>query len=71
MPAQAGLSHAWLLPALVRIAYLVSISRFLHLSWSTIDRWITRFEAEHLAGPTDKKRGPKTPLRKVWFLQMV
>jgi transposase len=42
----------------------VSISRLLPLSWSTIDRWITRFEAAHLAGLIDKKHGPKTPPRK-------
>ena len=49
----------------------VSISRFLHLARATIDRWITRFETEHLAGLSDKKRGPKTPPRKVWFPRMV
>src|SRR5262249_36424756 len=31
----------------------VSISRFLHLARTTIDRWIARFEAEHLAGLVD------------------
>ena len=48
----------------------VSISRFLHVSRPTVDRWITRFEAEHLAGLVDHKPGPKVP-RKVWFSTMV
>jgi transposase len=49
----------------------VSISRFLHMARTTIDRWIGRFEAEHFAGLLDKKRGPKEPSRKVWFPRMV
>ena len=48
----------------------VSISQFLRLSRPTVDRWITRFEAEHFAGLMDHKRGPKTP-RKRWFPVMV
>jgi Winged helix-turn helix len=49
----------------------VSISRFLHLARTTIDRWSARFEAEHLAGLVDHKRGPKGSSRKVWFPRMV
>jgi hypothetical protein len=48
----------------------VSISQFLRLSRPTVDRWITRFEAEHFAGLMDHKRGPKAP-RKRWFPVMV
>jgi transposase len=48
----------------------LSMSRFLQVSRPTVDRWIRRFEAEHLAGLIDKKRGPKSP-RKVWFPVMV
>jgi transposase InsO family protein len=49
----------------------ISISRFLKVSRSTVDAWIARFEAEHWMGLIDKKRGPKTPPRKVWFPRMV
>lgn len=49
----------------------LSISRFLQVSRPTVDTWIARFEAEHFAGLTDKKRGPKTPPRKVWLPRMV
>jgi transposase len=49
----------------------VRISRFLHMARTTIDRWIGHFEAEHLAGLLDNKRGPKEPPRKVWFPRMV
>ena len=48
----------------------VSISRFLHVSRPTIDRWIARFEAEDLAGLVDHKPGPKAP-RKVGLTLMV
>jgi transposase len=48
----------------------LSISRFLHVSRPTVDRWIARFEAEHFEGLFDHKRGPKSP-RKVWFPVMV
>jgi putative transposase len=47
-----------------------SISRFLHVSRPTVDRWIGRFEAEHFAGLVGLKPGPKSP-RKVWFPLMV
>ena len=49
----------------------LSISRFLQVSRPTVDTWIARFEAEHFAGLMDKKRGPKTPPRKVWLPRMV
>jgi hypothetical protein len=49
----------------------LSISRFLQVSRPTVDTWIARFEAEHLAGLLDKKRGPKDPPRKVWLPRMV
>ena len=48
-----------------------SISHFLQVSRPTVNAWIERFEAEHLAGLMDKKRGPKEPPRKVWFPRMV
>src|SRR5262249_49074749 len=44
----------------------VSLSRFLRISRSTVDRWIARFETEHFAGLIDRKRGPQWP-RKMWF----
>jgi transposase InsO family protein len=45
----------------------LSISRVLHVSRPTIDRWIRRFEAEHFAGLLDRSRAPKAPARKVWL----
>jgi hypothetical protein len=48
-----------------------SISRFLKVSRPTVDAWIRRFEAEHLAGLMDKQRDPKEPSPKVWFPLMV
>ena len=45
----------------IRAGISVSISRFLHVSRPTIDRWIARFEAEHFAGLLDKSRAPKAP----------
>jgi transposase InsO family protein len=48
----------------------ISISRFLHVSRPTVDRWIERFESDNLASLMDKKSGPKSP-RKVWFTLMV
>jgi transposase InsO family protein len=47
-----------------------SICDFLHVSRPTVDRWISRFEAEHFAGLMGFKPGPKSP-RKVWFPIMV
>jgi transposase len=47
-----------------------SMSRFLHVSRPTVDRWMHRFEAEDLAGLEDRPRGPQAP-RKVWFPLMV
>jgi hypothetical protein len=43
------------------------ISRWLHVSRPTVNAWIARFEAEHVAGLRDRKRGPKEPPRKVWL----
>ena len=48
-----------------------SISRFLHVSRPTVDRWIGRFEAEHFAGLADKSRAPKSTARKVWLPLMI
>jgi len=48
----------------------VSISRFLQGSRPTVDAWIRRFEAEHVAGLVGKRRGPQAP-RKVWLPLMV
>lgn len=47
-----------------------SISRFLRVSRPTIDRWLSRFEADNLASLMDNKGGPTSP-RKVWFPLMV
>src|SRR6516165_1195428 len=47
-----------------------SISQVLRVSRPTVDRWITRFEADHMAGLQDQKPGPKAP-RKQWFPVMV
>jgi transposase InsO family protein len=49
----------------------LSISRVLHVSRPTIDRWIQRFEAEHLAGLDDKSSSPQTTTRKAWFPLMI
>jgi transposase len=49
----------------------ISISRFLQVSRPTVDAWIRRFEAEHLAGLMDRSRAPKTPARKIWLPLMV
>ena len=43
----------------------LSISRVLHVSRPTVDRWIARFEAEHCAGLVDKGCAPKAPARMV------
>ena len=49
----------------------LSISRVLHVSRPTVDRWIHRFEAEHFAGLVDKSCAPKVPARKVWLPLML
>jgi transposase InsO family protein len=49
----------------------LSISRVLHVSRPTVDRWIHRFEAEHFAGLVDKSFAPKAPARKVWLSLML
>jgi hypothetical protein len=49
----------------------IRIHRFLHVSRATIDAWMARFEAEHLAGLLEKKRGPKEPPRQMWLPRMV
>ena len=48
-----------------------SISGFLQVSRPTVDRWIRRFEAEHVAGLEDKSRAPKAPARKAWLPLMI
>lgn len=48
-----------------------SISRFLHISPSTVHLWIARFEAEHFAGLVDHSRAPQAPARKVWLPLML
>jgi transposase InsO family protein len=47
-----------------------SISQLLRVSRPTVDRWIARFETDHMAGLQDHKPGPKSP-RKQWFPVMV
>jgi transposase len=49
----------------------LSISRVLHVSRPTVDRWIHRFEAEYFAGLVDKSCAPKAPARKVWLPLML
>jgi transposase len=49
----------------------LSISRVLHVSRPTVDRWIARFEAEHFAGLADQSSAPKSPTRKVWLPLML
>src|SRR4030095_5323371 len=48
-----------------------SISRFLHISPSTVHLWIARFEAEQCTGLVDHSRAPKAPARKVWLPLML
>jgi len=48
-----------------------SISGLLQVSRPPVDRWIRRFEAEHLAGLEDKSRAPKAPARKAWLPLMI
>jgi transposase InsO family protein len=49
----------------------LSISRVLHVSRPTVDAWIQRFEADHVAGLLDKSSAPHAPARKVWLPLMV
>lgn len=49
----------------------VSIHRFLRVSRPTVNAWLRRFEAEHLAGLADGRRAPKAPARKIWLSLMV
>jgi hypothetical protein len=49
----------------------LSISRVLHVSRPTVDRWIARFEAEHFAGLVDQSSAPKNPARKIWLPLML
>ena len=49
----------------------LSISRVLHVSRPTIDRWIQRFEADHVAGLGDKSSSPQTTTRKAWLPLMM
>jgi transposase len=49
----------------------LSISRVLHVSRPTVDRWIARFEAEHFAGLVDQSSAPKSPARKIWLPLMM
>jgi transposase len=71
-------SHPTPYPARVEVIKLYyqgwnkrSISRFLHISPSTVYLWIARFEAEHFAGLVDDSRAPKSPARKVWLPLML
>src|SRR4029434_10167848 len=50
---------------------VLSISRVLHVSRPTIDWWLQRFEAEHVAGLDDKSSSPQTTTRKAWFPLMI
>jgi transposase len=49
----------------------ISIHRFLRVSRPTIDAWIRRFEAAHVAGLVDKSSAPHAPARKMWLPLMV
>ena len=48
-----------------------SISHVLHMARPTVDRWIRRFEAEHVAGLADRSRAPTSTTRKAWFPLMI
>lgn len=48
-----------------------SIGQVLHVSRPTIDRWIQRFEADQVAGLTDKSRRPQSTSRKTWLPVMI
>lgn len=48
-----------------------SMRRFVHVSRPTLDTWIRRFEAEHMAGLADKSSTPKSPARKTWLPLMI
>jgi transposase InsO family protein len=62
-------------PQVVKLYYQgwekVSISRFLKVSRPTVNAWLQRFEADHLAGLLDKSRAPHAPARKIWLPLMV
>jgi transposase len=47
------------------------ISGFLQVSRPTVDRWIRRCEAEHLAGLAAKSRAPKGPARQAGLPLMI
>ena len=78
LPLRDYHSHPTLYDARVEVIKLYyqgwnkrSISRFLHISPSTVQLWIARFEAEHFAGLVDHSRAPKAPTRKVWLPLML
>jgi hypothetical protein len=78
LPLQTYHSHANRVQARLEVLKLYaqgwgkrSISQFLHVSRPTVDRWIERFEAEHLAGLAEKSRAPTVPARKVWLPLMI
>jgi hypothetical protein len=48
----------------------VRLSRFLHVSRSTVELWMARVAEAHRAGLVDHQPRPKSP-RKVWFSTMV
>jgi Winged helix-turn helix len=47
------------------------MSQVLRVSRPTVDRWLQRFEAEHVAGLRERRRAPKAHARKVWLPLMV
>jgi Winged helix-turn helix len=71
--AQPDRDHARL--HVIKLSYQgwekVSISRFVHVSWPTVDAWIQRFDTEHFAGLVDRSRAPHAPARKIWLPLMV
>jgi hypothetical protein len=48
-----------------------SMSQYMHVSRPTVDAWVRRFEAAHVAGLVDKSRAPHAPARQVWLPLMV
>lgn len=48
-----------------------SMSQVLRVSRPTVDRWLQRFEAAHVAGLRERSRAPKAHARKVWLPLMV
>jgi transposase len=49
----------------------LSISRYLHISRTTVYEWIRRFEEQEFAGLQERSRAPKSTPRKAWLPLMI